>query len=286
MKYVKRTLLGALAIVAAACSGNESAGPVVATPTVTLNKSAAAIGSPVSITYRFDVAQDAAIDGDYLVFMHVIGPDGEKLWQDDHAPPVPTSQWRPGQTVEYDRMVFVPNYPYIGKAEIRVGLYDPSSGNRLTLNGTDARGRREYVVGSIDLLPQTDSIYLIRKDGWHPAEVDQNNPLMEWEWTQKAAVLTFRNPKKDATLYLQIDARTDLFNPPQEVTVKVAGQPVATFAADSKDPTLRTVDISAEQFGTADMSEIVLEVDRTFSGATGDSRELGIRVYHAFLEPK
>ena len=286
MKYAIRSVLGVLAIVAAACSGDESAGPAVATPTVTLSKSAAAIGSPVGMTYRFDVAQDAAIDGDYLVFMHVIGPDGEKLWQDDHAPAVPTSQWKPGQTVEYDRLVFVPNYPYIGKANIRVGLYDPASETRLTLNGTDADGRREYVVGSIDLLPQTDSIYLIRKDGWHPAEVDSNNPLVEWEWTQKSATLAFRNPKKDATLYLQIDARTDLFNPPQQVTVTVGGQPVATFAADSRDPILRTFAISAEQFGTADMSEIVLEVDRTFSGATGDSRELGVRVYHAFLEPR
>jgi hypothetical protein len=286
MKYAIRSVLGVLAIVAAACSGDESAGPAVATPTVTLSKSAAAIGSPVGMTYRFDVAQDAAIDGDYLVFMHVIGPDGEKLWQDDHAPAVPTSQWKPGQTVEYDRLVFVPNYPYIGKANIRVGLYDPAGETRLTLNGTDADGRREYVVGSIDLLPQTDSIYLIRKDGWHPAEVDPNNPLVEWEWTQKSATLAFRNPKKDATFYLQIDARTDLFNPPQQVTVTAGGQLIATFAADSRDPILRTFDISAEQFGTADMSEIVLEVDRTFSGATGDSRELGVRVYHAFLEPR
>jgi hypothetical protein len=286
MKYAIRSVLGVLAIVAAACSGDESAGPAVATPTVTLSKSAAAIGSPVGMTYRFDVAQDASIDGDYLVFMHVIGPDGEKLWQDDHAPAVPTSQWKPGQTVEYDRLVFVPNYPYIGKADIRVGLYDPASETRLTLNGTDADGRREYVVGSIDLLPQTDSIYLIRKDGWHPAEVDPNNPLVEWEWTQKSATLAFRNPKKDATFYLQIDARTDLFNPPQQVTVTAGGQLIATFAADSRDPILRTFDISAEQFGTADMSEIVLEVDRTFSGATGDSRELGVRVYHAFLEPR
>lgn len=286
MKYAIRMVLGALAVVAAACSGDESAGPAVATPALTLSKSAAAIGSPVGMTYRFDVAQDAAIDGDYLVFMHVIGPDGEKLWQDDHAPAVPTSQWKPGQTVEYDRLVFVPNYPYIGQAEIRVGLYDPSSGNRLTLTGTDADGWREYVVGSIDLLPQTDSIYLIRKEGWHPAEVDPNNQLVEWEWTQKAAALTFRNPKKDATFYLQLDARTDLFNPPQQVTVRVGGQPVATFAADSKEPVLRTFDIPAEQFGSADMSEIVLEVDRTFSGAKGDSRELGVRVYHAFLETR
>jgi len=284
MKHAIRTLAGALAVAATACSGNESAAPAVATPSITLNKSAAAIGSPLNITYKFEVAQDAAIDRDYLVFMHVVGPDGEKLWQDDHKPDVPTSEWKPGQTVDYSRLVFVPNYPYIGDADIRVGLYDPSSGERLPMQGTDA-GRREYVVGRLSLLPQTDNIYLIHKEGWHPAEVDPADPLVEWQWTQKRAVLTFRNPRRDATLYLRFDARTDLFNPPQQVTLTVGGQPLATFAADSLDPVLRTFQIPAAQFGGTDMTEIVLEVDRTFSGATGDARELGIRVYQTFVEP-
>jgi hypothetical protein len=285
MKNALHMVAGVLILAAAACSGKESAEPPVATPSVTLNKPSAAIGSPLSITYKFDVAPGAAIDRDYLVFMHVIGPDGEKLWQDDHAPAVPTSQWKPGQTVQYDRMVFVPNYPYIGDAHIRVGLYEPSSGTRLAMSGTDA-GRKEYVVGKLNLLPQSDNVYLIPREGWHPAEVDANNPLNEWQWTTRRATLSFRNPKRDATFYLQSDARIDLFNPPQQVTLTVAGQPLSTFAADAKDPMLRTFTIPAALFGTGDMSEIVLEIDRTFSGATGDSRELGIRVYHAFLEPK
>src|SRR3712207_7316024 len=53
------------------------------------------------------------------LFRSVIEPDGERLWQDDHLPAVPTSKWTPGQTVEYTRTVFVPNYPYIGDANIR-----------------------------------------------------------------------------------------------------------------------------------------------------------------------
>ncbi len=63
---------------------------------------------------------------DYLVFVHVIEPDGEKLWQDDHAPAIPTSQWKPGQSIEYTRTIFVPNYPYIGEANMRIGLYNPA----------------------------------------------------------------------------------------------------------------------------------------------------------------
>lgn len=283
MKNSVAVLLCAGLMAAAACSRSEPAAPPVATPTVTVNKPRAAIGSPLQITYKFDVAPGARLERDHLVFLHVIGPDGETLWQDDHHPAVPTSQWQPGQTVEYTRTIFVPNYPHIGDTTLRVGLYDPQNGERAVLDAPDA-GQREYTVGTLNLLPQADNIFLIYKDGWHPAEVDSTNPLVEWQWTGKAATLSFRNPKNDATFYIESDARTDLFNPPQQVTISVGGQPIGTFAADSKTPALRTFPITAAQFGDADMVEMTIAVDRTFS-ATGDSRELGIRVFHAFVEP-
>jgi hypothetical protein len=269
----------------AGCNREPASEPPVATPTVTLNKDRAPIGSPLRITYKFQVAADAKIDGDYSVFMHVIEPDGERLWQDDHQPAVPTSKWTPGQTVEYTRTVFVPNYPYIGDANIRLGLYDPPSGKRLSLAAQEV-ARREYLVGKINLLPQSENIFLIYKEGWHPSEVDPNNATSEWQWTKGTATISFRNPKRDATLYLDSDARPDLFTPPQQIIVKVAGQTVATFAADSKERVLRTFPIQAAQFGTGDMAEIVIEVDRTFTPGGGDTRELGIRVFHAFVEPK
>lgn len=271
-------------LLVAACSREEASAPPVATPTVTLSKDKATIGSPLTVSYKFVVEQNATFDGDYSVFVHVVGPDGETLWQDDHKPSVPTSQWKPGQTIEYERLIFVPNYPHIGDATVRVGLYNESTGRRLPLNGTDA-GQQEYTVASLNLLPQADNIYLIYKAGWHPAEVDPSNPLIEWQWTKKVATISFKNPKRDATLYLKFDARTDLFNPPQQVTVNVAGTPIGTFAADARDPVVKTFPIAAAQFGDGDMSEVVLEVDRTFTGSS-DPRELGIRIYQAFIEPK
>lgn len=285
MKNAAGILVCALLVAAAGCSREKAAEPPVATPSLTLSKPKAAIGSPLRLTYRFDVAQNAKIDGDYSVFVHVLEPGGEKLWQDDHEPSVPTSQWKPGQTVEYTRQIFVPNYPYIGDAEIRLGLYNPSTGKRLSLAGQEA-GKQEYAVATVNLLPQSENIFLIYKDGWHPAEVDPSNPAIEWQWTKKVGTISFRNPKRDATLYLEWDARTDLFNPPQQVVVKVGGQPVASFAADSKDRKLLTFPLTAAQLGTSDMAEITIEVDRTFAPGGTDTRELGIRVYHAFVEPK
>jgi hypothetical protein len=113
--------------------------------------------------------------------------------------------------------------------------------------------------------------------------MDSKNPQTEWTWTKKTATLSFKNPKKDSTLYLQYDARVDMFNPPQQVVLRIGDQTVGQFAADSKAPALRTFPVSAAQFGAADMVDLVIDVDRTFKPGGGDPRELGIRVFHVDL---
>jgi hypothetical protein len=267
------------------CGGKSADEPPVATPSLTFNRGQVAIGSPVKLTYKFTVLPNASFDADYWVFVHVLDPSGERLWTEDHLPSPPTSQWKPGQTVQYTRTVFVPNYPYIGEAAVRLGLYNPSNSKRLTLDAPEV-SRKEYLVAKFQLLPQSENIFLIYKEGWHPAEVAADNPTSEWQWTKKNATISFRNPKKDATLYLEYDARTDLFTPPQQVTLRLADQPVAMFPADSRDKKLLTFPVAASQFGAADMSDLVVDVDRTFNPGGGDQRELGIRVFHVFVEPK
>ena len=275
-----------LLVAAIGCSTKQSVEPPVATPSLTLNKDRTAIGSPLKITYKFEVLPNTKIDSDYVVFVHVMDAEGEKLWQDDHQPSVPTSRWQPGQVVEYTRTIFVPNYPYIGEAMIRMGLYNPATGKRLSLGAPEV-ARQEYRVKTFTLLPQSENIFLIYRDGWHAQEIDPNDPSSEWQWTKKNAAISFRNPKRDATLYLEYDARVDLFTPPQQVTITVGGQPIATFAADSRVRTLKTFPITAAQLGAVDMAEIGLEMDRVFTpGGAADQRELGIRVFHAFVEPK
>lgn len=278
-------LVCALAVAAAACGGKKTTEPPVATASLSFNKDRVAIASPVKLTYKFVVAPNASFDGDYWVFVHIMDPEGEQLWTDDHLPATPTSQWKPGQTIEYTRTVFVPNYPYIGEAVVRLGLYQPSTGKRLALAGQEV-GKKEYVVTKFQLLPQSENIFLIYKDGWHPAEVASDNPASEWQWTKKTATLSFKNPKKDVTFYLEWDARTDLFKPPQQGTIRIGDQTIGTFAADSKDRKLLTFPISVAQLGAGDMTELVIDVDRTFNPGGGDTRELGLRVFHAFIEPK
>lgn len=274
----------AAATAAAGCGGKVDERPPVARPALTLSAARAPIGSPVRFTYRFEPTGQT-IDGDYWVFLHVLDEEGERLWGDDHQPPVPTSAWREGQPVEYTRTVFLPNYPYIGPAELRLGLYMPSTGERLPLSGTEI-SQREYEVAQLEILPQSENVFLIYKEGWHPTEVNPEDPTIEWQWTRKAATVSFRNPRKDATFYLEYDARTDLFIPPQQVTVRMGEEVIGTFTADAKDARLVTVPISAAQLGNTDVVELVIEVDRTFRAGGADTRDLGIRVFHAFIEPK
>jgi hypothetical protein len=274
-----------LSLAVAGCSGNKDNEPPVATPSLSLSKDRVPIGSAVTLRYKFDVAPNATFDKDYLVFVHVLDTDGEAMWTDDHMPPIVTSKWKGGETVEYTRTIFVPNYPYIGEVQVRLGLYDPPTGRRLPLNAQQV-SRREYLVTKFQILGSNENIFLIDKEGWHLNEVDAQNPQNEWKWTKKAATLSFRNPKKDSTIYFQYDARVDLFNPPQQLTIKVNGQPVTTMPADSKFPTLKSVPVTAAQLGTGDMVDLVFELDRTFQPGGNDPRELGIRVFHTYIEPK
>jgi len=222
--------------------------------------------------------------------MHVVDADGELMWTDDHVPPTPTTQWKPGQTVEYTRTIFVPVYPYVGQATLQLGLYSTTTQKRLTLAGDDA-GQHAYKVATLQLQPQSENLFTVFKDGWHPTEVADHNASVEWQWTMKQATIDFKNPKKDSVFYLDVDQPGGVFNDTQHVQVKLNGKPVDEFDLAPKTPLLRRTALTSDQLGNGDMAEIEISVDRTFvpaqiSGGTNkDSRELGIRVFHAFVQP-
>jgi hypothetical protein len=290
-----RQWLGVLALAAAAgCSRTDSA-PPVADVSVTLSRNAVALGGVLDLTYRFTVAADARIAGDYLVFVHFNREDGTAIWNDDHALPdsLRTSLWKPGQVVEYTRTRFIPTFSYLGPATIEVGLYRDDE--RLPLTGPNPADRespaRAYRVASVDLRPKSDRIQIIRLSGWHPVEFSQQDPSIDWQWTQKAATVSFVNPRSDATLFLEYDAKSDLFaGVPQQVAIFCRDVRLGGFTADARVPTAVRIPILAAQLGTGEMTELRLEVDRTFvparlPNAGIDTRELGIRVFNLHVEP-
>ncbi|MEI6246883.1 MAG: hypothetical protein WCQ64_17800 [Acidobacteriota bacterium] len=240
----------------------------------------------MDFTYQFDVV--APITEDYRVLVHVVNPDGDTIWIDDHDPAVPTSQWKPGQKIQYTRQRFMPVLPFTGEATVRVGLY--KGDQRLPLQGADPN-QRTYKVGTLQLLPQSENVFIIYKSGWNAPENTPDNSR-EWQWTQKSATVNFKNPRKDVTLYLESEARVDLFTPPQQVAIVVGGKTVKTFEANSASLVLQRIPITAAELGNEDMVELRLDLDRAFVPAklpglnSQDPRELGIRVYRFFVDPK
>jgi hypothetical protein len=290
MKYITAAALVALSV---ACGQREVTTPPVATPGFKTNLTRVPQGSPIDVAYRFAVAADAPpFTKDYRVMVHVLDSDEELMWTDDHDPPTPTRQWKPGQVIEYTRTIFIPIYPYLGMATIEMGLYAAESGERLPLAGEDA-GQRAYRVGALELLPQTDNIFVIFKDGWYSPETAENNPTTEWQWTKKDAVLSMRNPKQDVLFYLHADQPGGFLTEPQHVTVTLGPQKIDDFELQpGKDEVIRKVPLTAAQLGPGDTTDIVIHVDKTFVPSSvapdksKDPRELGLRVYHAFVQPR
>ncbi len=283
--------MSASVVASTACRRAEPDTPAVATPKVSLNHDRVVAGSGLEITYRFDVAPDARFGEDYRVFAHVVDTDGEQMWNDDHNPPTPTTQWKGGQTIEYTRTLFVPIFPYVGDAAIQVGLHSAKNQHRLTLNGENV-GQHAYRVARLQLLPQTEGLFTVFKDGWHPSEAASQDASAEWQWTKKQGTLAFKNPKSDSLLYLDLDSPTASLHPAQQVHVMMGGQVLDQFALSPDQRMLRKVKLPSAQMGSGDLAELQIGVDRTFvpslvSPATSkDPRELGVRVFHAYIDPR
>jgi hypothetical protein len=287
---VRRMTVLALGLLCLACSGQEPEQPPVATPSFSISQRRVPLGSPVEITYKFTVAANAPpLTEDYRVFVHFLDSDKERMWTDDHDSPVPTSQWKPGQVIEYTKTMFVPVYPYMGPTSVLMGLYSPKSDSRVPLEG-DSNGQRAYIVGQLELLPQTENIFVMFKDGWHPAETPPDNSAVEWQWTKKEATLSLRNPRKDVIFYLHLD-QPAVFPEAQQVTVTLGEQTIDSFTIEPQKELIRKPRISAAQLGAADVIDLKINVDRTYvpavvtNGANRDPRELGVRVFHAYVQP-
>ena len=96
----------------------------------------------------------------------------------------------------------------------------------------------------------------------------------------------------DLAIALSELAPFQVTSPPQDVTVSVGDQVIDTFKVADKEPVMRKVSIPAEQLGTGDMVEMKIDTGQSFVPAqtpaakSSDQRELGVRVFHAFVEAK
>jgi hypothetical protein len=70
----------------------------------------------------------------YTVFVHLVGPEGEIVAQHDQQPAGgnrPTTSWLPGEIVADEYHLAVPAAAVSDSYRLRLGLYDPASGERM-----------------------------------------------------------------------------------------------------------------------------------------------------------
>ena len=280
---LRGTALGVL-LASVVCSSPGSTEPV-AVPSFELNMTHVPIGSPIEATFTFFVLPNAVIDEDYRVFLHFLSDDGELIWAADHDPPRPTTEWKPGGTIEYTRTILVPPCSYRGDTDVSMGLYSMEDGTRLPLEA-DHAGQLAYHVGQLSLLPSTKHVRLLYRSGWHALEGDAT--CVRWRWSEKVGVIVFDNPQQDSRLYLNLDSGEDWDDQPRTLTVTVGDRLAARFEIVPGN-VVHEIPLSASLFGGSNEVELRLEVDRTFVPAdlphsdNLDARVLGVRVLGAYL---
>jgi hypothetical protein len=97
------------------------------------------------VSYRWQVEKDPSKD--YRVFVHFTDQAGNIKFQNDHEPALPSSQWRPGKIEQGPFTVGIPD-GLKGTFHIRMGLFDPGSGQRARLAGAPD-GDRSQLVGKL-----------------------------------------------------------------------------------------------------------------------------------------
>lgn len=101
----------------------------------------------LDITYQWQVHKPPTTD--WHVFVHFTDYRGTNVFQNDHVPRTPTSQWTPGRTTSGTFTLHLPEQLKVS-VDVRVGWWDPQSGRRAILQGVHD-GSRRYVVGRLDI---------------------------------------------------------------------------------------------------------------------------------------
>jgi len=173
---------------------------------------------------------------------------------------------------------------------VEVGLYLPSTGERVKMDG-ESTGQRAYRVASFSLHLQSDAPFIVFTEGWHAAEVSGEGTGVEWQWTRKEGTLAFKNPRRDALLYLEADQPVATTGA-RHVEVRIGTGVIDAFDLPQGRRDVRKVPVSKDQFGQADTVTMTITPDKTFVPAADpslrstDTRELGVRVFRVYLQPK
>ncbi len=240
-------------------------------------------GGPVELTYVWQMAADAKpVNFDCLVFAHFRGADGEIHWQDDHHPPIPTSQWQPGQTVRYTRIHFIPDSAPLEKVTLTAGLYDHAGTKEKVLLAGRTRG---FEPVRFEVLPASQRPIVIYDKGWYNQESkpgQREGPT--WRWCRREAFCWVELPGRPCSLFLEVQAPLQTLETAQPMTLELDGTGLASLELESADPEVHKIPIPQQLLEGKECVRLVVRTDRAAEPQKVENsieeRELGLKFFH------
>jgi len=221
------------------------------------------------------------MEQDVNVFVH-FWHNNNLLFQDDHVPEVPVSEWEPGQVYSYTRRIYIPQFidefdpEFKGEETLRlsVGFFSPYE--------REVKTKQEVLETKLKVFPPPlDRPEIIYEEGWYDLEINPDSFLGRWRWTAQQARCIIDNPKRDALLVIKGGVNLEAVED-QKVIFKINDRILDEFIPEESFFE-KSYTIPKEMLGESEEFFLTIATDKTFVPAevipnSKDRRELGLQI--------
>lgn len=214
----------------------------------------------------------------YVHFWH----NNNLLFQDDHLPETPISEWDADQEQTYSRRIYIPEFidefdpEFKGEETLRlsVGISSPYDRTNETQQEVLEKKLKVYP-------PPLDTPEKIYEDGWYDLEINPDAFLGKWRWTAKEARCIIDNPKRDALLVIKGGVNLEALKD-QKVIFKINDRILDEFIPE-ESYFEKSYNIKNEMVGEGEQFFLTIATDKVFVPAdiipnSKDKRELGLQI--------
>lgn len=232
------------------------------------------------VQYRWITKRNfAGIEKDYLVFVH-FWHRNNLILHDNHAPEIPTSQWKPEKEYTYSRRIYIPPFIDASDPEFR-GVETLKLSVGIAFSG-EKKPLRKVFEEKLELIPPPpDTPEITYENGWYDFEMNPESFLKRWRWTAKEAKCIIDNPHQDALLVINGGVESKVFRE-QKVIFRLNGTILDEFIP-KKSHFEKSYKIKKEMLGGGERFHLIISTNKTFIPAqvipgSKDKRELGIKI--------
>ncbi len=214
----------------------------------------------------------------YVHFWH----GNNLLFQDDHIPEVPITEWEADKEYVYSRRIYIPEFidefdpEFRGEETLRLSVGISSPYDRTNETQQEILKKRLKVTP-----PPLDTPEKIYEDGWYDLEINPDSVLGKWRWTAKEARCLIDNPKRDALLVIKGGVNLEALED-QKVIFKINDRILDEFIP-AESYFEKSYDIKKEELGEGEQFFLTIATDKVFVPAeiipgSKDERALGLQI--------